>query len=601
MREFGCSERITMSFFSKCIRFLKNYGVKEFLYRFLEWREKKEFPYSFWRKKNCLNRKECKKYRDAIKRNPNLPQITVIYSSKNSDRKCVNKVLNSIENQIYQNWNCIVLCGSESCETISPCCHEKNELFFITKELKFSDIQRVSTNTKYILYVDEDAILEEDTLVHLVNKFEREKDLDIVYFDNDIYDYKRNTYSMPRFKSNIDVIRLKSQNYIGKTIGIRLSCFRALNENLDFSAEDKIYRFLLWCCDNSKKIGHIPRMLVHSTKQDDTDYGDSLKNYFEEKNERVIIQKISEANSYHIKYKDYKKGKVSIIIPNKDNADSLKICIDSIMESSYEDYEVIVVENNSTEDETFEYYMGIQEQYPQKIRVVEWQGNGFNYSALNNFGRKYATGEYLVLLNNDIQIVTKNWIEEMLSNCSHNNVGVVGARLLYPDNTIQHAGIVVGIGGRIRGVASNMLVGVDKTDCKWEKSLIDASFSAVTAACMMVKTSVYDSVGGFTEKLAVAFNDVDFCLKARELGIGVMYDAQVLAYHYESKSRGKEDTPEKRARFQKEIEYMRTVWKKYYQYGDPFYNKNLSLIRDDYGVSRVKNNEDMEAIEGMWN
>ena len=601
MKEFGCSERVAMSFFSKCIRFLKNYGVKEFLYRFLEWREKKEFPYSFWRKKNCLNRKKRKKYRNGVKKQPNLPQITVIYSLKSSDRKCVNKVLNSIRNQIYQNWNCIVVYGKEGYETMPSYYHEKNEFFYITKELKVSDIRQVSVNTKYILYVDEDAILEEDTLVHLVNKFEREKDLDIVYFDNDIYDYKRNTYSMPKFKSNIDVVRLKSQNYIGKTIGIRLSCFRALSGNFDFSAEDKIYRFLLWCCDNSKRIGHIPRMLVHSTKQDDTNYGDSLKNYFEEKNERVVIQKISEANSYHIKYKDYQKGKVSIIIPNKDHVDSLKICLDSIMESSYEDYEVIVVENNSTEDETFEYYMGIQEQYPQKIRVVEWQENGFNYSALNNFGRRYATGEYLVLLNNDIQIVTKNWLEEMLSNCSHNNVGVVGARLLYPDNTIQHAGIVVGIGGRIRGVASNMLVGVDKTDSKWEKSLIDASFSAVTAACMMVKTSVYDSVGGFTEKLAVAFNDVDFCLKARELGIGVMYDAQVLAYHYESKSRGKEDTPEKRARFQKEVEYMRTVWKKYYQYGDPFYNKNLSLVRDDYAVSRVKNNEDMETIEGMWN
>ena len=192
-----------------------------------------------------------------------------------------------------------------------------------------------------------------------------------------------------------------------------------------------------------------------------------------------------------------------------------------------------------------------------------------------------------MLLNNDIEIISRNWIEEMLSVCTRKDAGIVGAKLYYPDDTIQHAGIVAAIGGHARGVASNMLVGLDRygDGGYMHKASVMQDYSAVTAACMMIKTSVYDRIGGFEERLTVAFNDVDLCLKARKAGYLVVYDPYVEAYHYESKSRGQEDSEEKVRRFQDEIEYMRSKWNDIMRYGDPYYNPNLSRIKNDYSLN----------------
>ena len=272
--------------------------------------------------------------------------------------------------------------------------------------------------------------------------------------------------------------------------------------------------------------------------------------------------------------------------------ESLDKCLKSIATGTYDNVEVIIIENNSTEPETFEYYKSLPEQYDGKfeggIKVVSWESNGlFNYSAINNYGRANAKGEYLVLLNNDIEIISRDWIEEMLSVCTRKDAGIVGAKLYYPDDTIQHAGIVAAIGGHARGVASNMLVGLD---CYGDggymhKASVMQDYSAVTAACLMIKASVYDQIGGFEERLTVAFDDVDLCLKARKAGYLVVYDPYVEAYHHESKSRGQEDTVEKVRRFQDEIEYMRSKWNDIMCYGDPYYNPNLSRIKNDYSLN----------------
>jgi len=243
---------------------------------------------------------------------------------------------------------------------------------------------------------------------------------------------------------------------------------------------------------------------------------------------------------------------------------------------------VIIVENNSTEEETFAYY----KQLPSNIQVVTWEANGvFNYSAINNYGARFAKGEYLLLLNNDIEILTPDWLEELVSTCQREEVGIVGARLFYPDDTIQHAGIVVGIGGHARGIASNMFVGLRKVkDGYLHKTAIQLNYSAVTAACLLVKRQVFEEVGGLTEELAVAFNDVDFCLKVRAKDYLVCYNPYVVAYHYESKSRGSEDSPEKQKRFHDEIDYMREHWNTILRKGDPYYNINLSRVKNDYSL-----------------
>jgi len=252
-----------------------------------------------------------------------------------------------------------------------------------------------------------------------------------------------------------------------------------------------------------------------------------------------------------------------------------------------------VVENNSTMQETFAYYEKLTgKPYDADdvsegtlsggnvIRVVTWK-EGFNYSAINNFGASYAKGEYYVLLNNDIELITEDWLEEMVANCQRKDVGIVGAKLLYDDDSVQHAGIVVGIGG----VAGNMFVGLKKDrDGYMHKASLQMNYSAVTAACLMVKARVFTQVGGLTEELAVAFNDVDFCLKVRKAGYLVVYNPSVRAYHYESKSRGAEDTVEKMQRFDREIAWMKEHWADILEKGDPFYNPNLTLKKSNYSL-----------------
>lgn len=284
---------------------------------------------------------------------------------------------------------------------------------------------------------------------------------------------------------------------------------------------------------------------------------------------------------YRAKYKVEGNPLVSILIPNKDERETLRACLDSIQKtSSYRNYEIIIIENNSTEQETFEYYNEIDGR--DGVRVVYWK-EGFNYSALNNFGFTFAKGDYILCLNNDITVITPDWLERMIGQCQRQEVGIVGARLYYPDDTIQHAGVIVGIGG----VAGALFVGMPRERSGYlRKAILQQDLSAVTAACMMVDRHAWEAVGGFEEKLAVAFNDIDFCLRIRQKGYLVVYEPNAEMYHYESKSRGYEDTPEKQMRFKSEIDFMQERWKQFLEDGDPYYNPNFSLKTCDYSLKK---------------
>lgn len=215
-----------------------------------------------------------------------------------------------------------------------------------------------------------------------------------------------------------------------------------------------------------------------------------------------------------------------------------------------------------------------------KIRLLRWKKE-FNYSAINNFAADKAKGEYLLFLNNDTEVITPDWIEEMLGFCQRKDTGIVGAKLYYGNDTIQHAGTVIGIGG----IAGHMFTDMPRERSGYmHKASIIQDLSAVTAACMMTKKQIFDQVQGFEEALSVAFNDVDLCLRVRQLEYLVVYDPYVELYHYESKSRGAEDSKEKVRRFQTEIEFMRCRWEKFLKAGDPYYNKNLSLTKWNYSL-----------------
>ena len=247
--------------------------------------------------------------------------------------------------------------------------------------------------------------------------------------------------------------------------------------------------------------------------------------------------------------------------------------------SSYQNLEFVIVENNSTEPETFSCYRKMQEEY-ENVRVVTWD-KGFNYSAINNYGASFAKGEYLLLLNNDTELIEPDSIREMLGFCQREDVGIVGARLLYEDDTIQHAGVVIGFGG----IAGHTFIGLHKAENSYfHRAMCAQDYSAVTAACLMTKKSVFERVGGLSEELAVAFNDIDFCMKVRALGKLVVYAPYACLYHYESKSRGLENTPEKVARFNREVAIFIKKWPDIIKNGDPYYNPNLTLRKSNFAL-----------------
>ena len=354
------------------------------------------------------------------------------------------------------------------------------------------------------------------------------------------------------------------------------------------------HEFLFRCVEKAKGIEHIPKVLYHWRVHKASTADNPLsKKYAYDAGKRAVTEHIrrcgeeAEVNDtlfpgfYRAKYQVTGEPLVSIIIPNKDEKETLKKCLDSIKEkSTYRNYEIIIVENNSTGQEIFDYYKEIDGR--DGIRVVYWK-SGFNYSALNNFGFTFAKGDYILCLNNDVTVITPDWLERMIGQCQRKEVGIVGVKLYYPDDTIQHAGVIIGIGG----VAGAMFVGMARERSGYlRKAILQQDLSAVTAACMMVDRKAWEGAGGFNEDLAVAFNDIDFCLKVRREGYLVVYEPNVELYHYESKSRGYEDTPEKQKRFLSEINYMKAHWSEILTKGDPYYNENFSLNTCNYTLRK---------------
>ena len=350
------------------------------------------------------------------------------------------------------------------------------------------------------------------------------------------------------------------------------------------------YDFIFRCVEQARAIYHIPKVLYHWRMHSaSTAANPESKMYCYDAGKRAIeahlkrmrvegeVVMTEHLGFYRVKYPVKGNPLISIIIPNKDEASTLDVCLRSIRErSTYKNYEIIVVENNSTNPDTFAYYDTLKKY--QNLKIVEWL-DLFHYPKINNFGISFAKGEYLILLNNDTEILTPNWIEELLSHCQRPEVGITGSKLYYPDDKIQHAGVIIGLGG----IAGHAFSCQSRKDPGYfARAIVQQDLSAVTAACFMVSRAIYEEVGGMEEQLQVAFNDVDFCLKVRDKGYLVVYNPNVELYHYESKSRGLEDTPRKHARFEREVNFMKARWEKVLEKGDPYYNPNLTLVRGDF-------------------
>ena len=289
-------------------------------------------------------------------------------------------------------------------------------------------------------------------------------------------------------------------------------------------------------------------------------------------------------STYRVKWDIEGDPKVSILIPNKDHTDDLEKCLQSIWKkTTWDNYEIIVIENNSTDPATFAYYEKAKQRY-DGLKVVTYPEKGFNFSGINNFGRKAAAGDYLLLLNNDVEVRNGDWLTELLRQCAHKGgAAICGAMLYYPDETLQHAGVITGLGG----YAGHSHKYKQKGGSGYLFRIATVQdFSAVTGACLLVKASVYDEVGGLDEQFAVAFNDVDFCLRVRDAGCRIAWTPYAELTHYESKSRGgDEKDPAKAARFAAEQQRLYTIHGKENILDDPYYNPNLTRDREDFSES----------------
>lgn len=593
-------KRLTPYTIKKGFMYLRHYGLKDFLVRMGERFEETEVDYNIWFREKRLNQEDLKLQTEQKWERKVV--ISVVVPIFRTPEPFLRQMIESVINQTYPFWELCIADGSGNTEKTRTVVEEyvkkDNRILYqvLQENLGIADNTNTAMNMAsgdYIALFDHDDLLEPDALFEIAEAaMKSQGNADVLYTDEDKVAADLSEYFQPHFKPDFSPDLLRSNNYICHLFVVkRLLAVSVGGQRKEFDgAQD--YDFILRCCEQAKSIVHIPKILYHwRVHKASTADNPASKRYAFEAGKRAIeahlkrmkvtgtVSATKDLGFYRVKYKVQGNPFISIVIPNKDNMGILKRCIDSIQsKSTYRNYEVIIVENNSKEPDTFAYYKSIDGK--DGISVIYWEEE-FNYSRINNYGIMHAKGDYIVCLNNDISVITPDWMEELLGNCQRKEVGITGARLYFPDNTIQHAGIVVGMGGS----AGSMFVGMSRNRTGYmHKAAIQQNLSAVTAACFMVKRQAFEQAGGFDEKLAVAFNDVDFCLRVRRAGYLVVYNPDAQMYHDESKTRGYEDTPEKQARFQKEKDYLRSRWPEIMEQGDPYYNRNLSLEKCDYTI-----------------
>ena len=565
----------------------------------------REIPYQKWITRHLPGKAELEKQRRTkLKYSPKISIVVPLYKTP---EKYLRRLVESVQEQTYSNWE---LCLSDGSGADSPVAGILKQLAASDKRIKViphDSALQISENTNsaieaatgdFIAFADHDDELTPHALFECVKALNDHPGTLVVYSDEDKMSMDGHKFFQPHFKPDYNPDLLCTVNYICHLFVVSrkvIDQVGMLRKEFD-GAQD--YDFIFRCVEAVKdeEIYHVPKILYHwRCHEDSTAENPESKTYAFEAGRRAVQEHYNRTGIqakvldgeflglYRTEFIRDHDPLVSIIIPNKDHIDDLKRCMDSIdQKSTYQNYEYVIVENNSTDPATFEYYKKLEAEN-EKVHVVYWDGV-FNYSAINNYGASFARGEYFLLLNNDTEIINPNCLEELLGYCMRSDVGAVGARLYYEDDTIQHAGVVIGFGG----IAGHCFVLQPRGTTGYCHRIICAQdYSAVTAACMMVKRTAFEEVGGLSEELQVAFNDIDFCMKLRKAGYLIVYNPYAELYHYESKSRGLEDTPEKVARFNREISVFEKRWPDILRNGDPYYNPNLTLKSQDFSLKRI--------------
>ena len=627
--------------------YIKRYGffstlkkVFKRIFKIKENRKTNQEAYQIWIKKNTPNEDELEKQKTT--KFTYAPKISVVVPMYNTDEKFFQDLIESLNNQTYANWELCLADGSPKKNENLEKYYEKN------KKIKYNFLGKnegISENTNeaikmatgdYVGFLDHDDILSEEALFQVVKVINQDLKTDFIYTDEDKIDENYERFE-PYFKPDYSPETLECNNYITHFVVVKKEIIEKIGKlNSEFNgAQD--FDFVLRATKVANKIIHISKVLYHwRVHKNSTAYIADTKNYAFEAGKKVIEADLKREGKsatvefgqevpgiYKIKYEVIGNPKVSILIPNKDNIKLLKKCITSILKfTTYENYEINIIENNSEKKETFKYYEELvknskikilnfnkhtvfdingekslenktlnkdleKNNIEKNIENIETKENElqkvseFNYSALINFGVKNVDGEFVLQLNNDTKLITKDWLELFIGYAQNSEIGAVGARLYYEDKTIQHAGIIVGVSE----IAGNALVNLPYgKHAYFGREAATRNVLAVTGACLFARRSLYYEVGFMDEKeFKVAFNDVDFCLKLYENGYRNVYNPYIELIHYESKSRGYEISEEKEERFEKEANNFKRKWSKYIKY-DPYYNKNLSRKTVNYDI-----------------
>lgn len=531
------------------------------------------------------------------------PTISILMPVYNVEQNWLEKCIQSVQNQFYPNWE---LCMADDCstdESVRPTLEKyakSDERIKVVFRSENGHISRATNSAleiatgEFVALLDNDDELAPIAFYEVVKALNENPELDLIYSDEDKIDMQGNRFD-PAFKPDWSPDLLLGTNYISHLGVYRRSIMNEIGGFRPGFEGSQDYDLVLRFTEKTtaQRIHHIPKVLYYwrilptSTAADQSTKGYAFEAGLKAVQEALVRRGIKGTahhaagnGLYDVEYEVLSTDLVSIIIPTRDGYDDMLRCLNSIVaKTSYPNYEIIVADNGSTDERMEKLYAKFKGQLGERFRV-ESIDIPFNYSRINNLAAQKAKGKYLLFLNNDTEVITPGWITKMVSFAQFERIGMVGAKLYYPNQTIQHAGVIVGLGG----AAGHCHHTYPKGDFGYFGKLeINVNYLAVTAACCMIRKADFEQLGGFEEELTVAFNDVDLCLREYEAGHDNVWLHGVELYHYESQTRGYENTPEKKARFDQETKFMEDRWGKYIA-NDPFYNPNLSRVGGHFGI-----------------
>lgn len=528
------------------------------------------------------------------------PRISIVLPTYQTPRKLLQAAIQSVREQTYANWElCIADGGSNSrIQTVLEQYRQADQRIRLVYLPSNGGIVANSNTAlglatgEFVALLDHDDTLAPFALFEVVRALNEHPDADLLYSDEDTIDETGTRRSNPHFKPDWSPDTLRSHNYICHLAVFRRSLVQETGGFQRDCEGSQDYDLTLRVSERARRIVHIPKVLYHWRIHEKSVTGNEVgKMYSYEAAKQALTSHLRRLNldgyvqdgpvlgTYQVRYARTVHPLISIIIPNRDHVELLTRCLQSLARSSYRNHEVLIVENHSTQPETHAYYRRL-EQSPN-VRILNWS-QPFNYASVNNYAIGHARGDVLLLLNNDIEAINADWMERMLEHALRPDVGAVGAMLYYPNDTVQHAGVILGIGG----VASHSHTFHRRESPGYCRRLaVTQNLSAVTGACLMMRKAVFDEVGGFDERFIIAFNDIDLCLKIRQKGYLVVWTPHAELYHHESVTRGHDlDDPVRQARLEGEEDLFRGKWLDFLRAGDPYYSPNLSLQDGNFSI-----------------